>query len=88
MRNLIMILALVLSSIMAREVQAQIQWNPECAVQAAKQFSTCKASGGGTFGCLVQAGFGYWQCSGSSFSGGPVRAAIVGARARRVARRV
>lgn len=90
MRNAILLVSLFVCFLCcsAREAEAQIQWNPECAVQAAQEFQSCRANGGKTFGCLIQAGFGYWQCSGSSLSGGPVRAAFVGRRAVRAARRM
>lgn len=81
-------IVLLAVSLFVSEARAQsFNFNPQCAVQAAQQFTQCRAGGGGTFGCLVQAGLGYWQCSGSSFTRGPVRAALTGRRALRVARR-
>jgi hypothetical protein len=66
--------------------QAQINWDPKCAIEAAQQFAECKASGGKPFGCLVRAGFYYWQCSGSTLPVSRLRAAMVGARAIRRSR--
>lgn len=85
MRNLLPIVCLLfVACFAAREAQAQVQWNPQCALEAAQKFAACKAAGGGKFGCLVGAGLHYWTCSGSTFARGPVRAAMVG---RRVVRR-
>lgn len=93
MRNLIVIVvALVAVCCLAREANAQIQWNPQCALESAQQFSACKTGGGPTFGCLVRAGLHYWECSGSTFGtsagGSRLRAAFTGARAVRAARRM
>lgn len=70
----------------ASSAQAQINWDPKCAIEAAKQFSDCKAAGGKPFGCLVKAGFYYWQCSGSTIPASRLRAARLGARAVRWSR--
>jgi hypothetical protein len=88
MRNLILIVCLLfVGCFAANEAQGQVQWNPQCALESAQKFAACRASGGGNFGCLVTAGFHYWQCSGSTFgTRGPVRAAIVGRRAVRLSR--
>ena len=71
---------------------AMINFDAQCALQAAQTFSSCRASGGGRFGCLFSAGVGYWQCSGSSFETlygirrnarqpGRLRTVFIGARA-------
>jgi hypothetical protein len=86
MRNLIVcITAVVLLAVMpCKETSAQIIWDPGCAIEAAKKFQECKASGGRPFGCFLGAGFYYWQCSGSTIPMGPIRAARIG---RKVVRR-
>jgi hypothetical protein len=75
------------SLVIVPEAQAQIKWNTQCAVESALKFSSCRAAGGGTFGCLVNAGFHYWQCSESTLNTrSKLRAALTGARAVRRAR--
>lgn len=87
-RNMLAVVCLAfLSLVIVPEAQAQIKWNTQCAVESALKFQSCRSSGGGTFGCLVNAGFHYWQCSGSSLNTrGKLRAALTGARAVRRAR--
>lgn len=70
----------------ASTAQAQINWDPKCAIEAAQQFAECKAAGGKPFGCLVRAGFSYWQCSGSTIPTSRLRAARLGVRAVRRSR--
>ena len=66
-----------------------INWNPECALQSAQTYASCRANGGGNWRCLVNAGFDYWSCSGSTFemaTVGPARrarAAVAGYRVLR-----
>jgi hypothetical protein len=73
--------AVCLLAASTQSTQAQVNWDPECAIEAAQQFAACKAAGGKPFGCLVKAGFFYWQCSGSTIPATRLRAARLGARA-------
>ena len=80
------IVALAVCFTFPPKAQAQINWDPKCAIEAAQQFAECKAGGGRPFGCLVRAGFYYWQCSGSTIPASRLRLAVTGARAVRRAR--
>lgn len=48
--------------------QTGIEWDAQCAMDAARQFQACKAAGGRRLMCAAGAGFSYFLCSGSSFS--------------------
>jgi hypothetical protein len=95
MKSLILVLAVLGSCLVGCECDAQIfrrpvgiNWNAECAMQAATGFAACKQAGGRTWPCAIQAGLDYWNCSGSNFQTGfrsvnRVRAGLTGLRVRR-----
>jgi len=65
-----------------------INWNAECALQAAQGYALCRQNGGRNWPCAVAAGLSYWNCSGSNFESSfrrvsKVRAGFIGARLAR-----
>jgi hypothetical protein len=74
MKALSIFVAVVICLFLSADVSAQlrrptaIEWDAACALQSAQLFASCRASGGGRWGCLFNAGVNYWSCSGSSIT--------------------
>jgi len=73
------------AQLFARPQVVGFNWDSECAIQSALTYQACRQNGGNNWRCLVNAGFDYWSCSGSTFEMSDnrvrrVRAAMLGAR--------
>lgn len=71
-----------------RPIAVGLNWDTQCAIEAATQYAVCRANGGRNWSCLVTSGLTYWGCSGSDFEtrfvrGNRTRAALIGWRAIR-----